>query len=267
MICYNSIYRLLFMLLFSIYVLTLGSCFESASSCPLTSGTRLTLMPSIRIKSSFYSALRDPNDNELVPPIHTELVPSIHTELVPPIHTQVSLPDLQLHNVESSDPTNSRSSPLSPTNLHVTTLRPRAYTASSRVHAHCTRNSLRNSRPGIPGEQVSRPNSRIEVVHVDDPPSRLSEGARTLEGLHADVIMDRSSGEPLGRIRSSISSLPRPGLEGQELRIVDVHHHDDIVEHLDVIDSQIGVVSSLTNAANSIIMCVSPCLSHSIFHA
>lgn len=137
-------------------------------------------------------------------------------------------------------------------NLHLTTLRPRAYTASSRVHAHCMRNSLRNSRPGIPGEQITRPNSRIEVVHVDNPPSRLSDGARTLEGLQADVIMDRSSGEP-GRIQSSLS-LPYPQLEGQEVRIVDVHHHDDIVEHLDVIDSQIGAVSSLTNAANSIII-------------
>lgn len=208
-------------------------------------------MPSIRVKSPFYSALRDSND-----------------ELVPSIHIQSSLPDLRLHNVvdQPCDPTNSRSSPLSPTNLHLTTLRPRAYTASSRVHAHCMRNSLRNSRPGIPGEQITRPNSRIEVVHVDDPPLRLSNGARTMEGLQADVIMDSSFGEP-GRIQSSLS-LPHSHLEGQELGIVDVHHHDDIVEHLDVIDSQIGAVSSLTNAANAIIMCVSPSYSsHSTFRA
>jgi hypothetical protein len=206
-------------------------------------------MPSIRVKGSFYSALRDSNDEELVPPIHI----------------QSSLPDLQPHNVvdQPGDPTTPRSSPLSPTHLQVTTLRPRAYTASSRVHAHCTRNSL---RPGIPGEQITRPNSRIEVVHVDHPPSRLSDGARTIEGLQADVIMYPSSGEP-GRIESNLS-LPRSQREGQELRIVDVHHHDDIVEHLDVIDSQIGAVSSLTNAANSIIMCVSPsALSHSTFRA
>jgi len=194
-------------------------------------------MPSIKIKDSFYSALHDSNDDKLVPPIHI----------------QSSLPDLRLHNVvnQPSDPTNS---PLSPTHLHPT-LRPRAYTASSRVHAHCMRNSLRNSGSGISGEQISRPNSRIEVDHVDDPPLRRSDGVRTIEGLQANVIMDPSSGEP-GRIESTLS-LPHPQLEGQELRIVDVHHHDDIVEHLDVIDSQIGAVSSLTNAANAIIMCVS----------
>jgi hypothetical protein len=32
------------------------------------------------------------------------------------------------------------------------------------------------------------------------------------------------------------------------------HHHDDVVEHLDVIDSQVGAVSNLTNAANSIVI-------------
>ncbi|KAG2156153.1 hypothetical protein DEU56DRAFT_222498 [Suillus clintonianus] len=32
------------------------------------------------------------------------------------------------------------------------------------------------------------------------------------------------------------------------------HHHDDIVDHLDVIDLQVATVSSLTNAANSILI-------------
>ncbi|KXN86435.1 UPF0648 protein C3H5.09c [Leucoagaricus sp. SymC.cos] len=35
-------------------------------------------------------------------------------------------------------------------------------------------------------------------------------------------------------------------------------HHDDIVEHLDVIDPQVGTVSTLTNAANSIIIPPTP---------
>ncbi|KAH9943489.1 golgi-body localization protein domain-containing protein [Epithele typhae] len=38
---------------------------------------------------------------------------------------------------------------------------------------------------------------------------------------------------------------------------MDTHHHDDIVEHLDVIDPQISTVSTLTNAANAIVVCVS----------
>ncbi|TFL05874.1 hypothetical protein BDV98DRAFT_542085 [Pterulicium gracile] len=33
-----------------------------------------------------------------------------------------------------------------------------------------------------------------------------------------------------------------------------LHHHDDIVEHLDVIDAQVATVSNLTNAANSILI-------------
>ncbi|TBU45037.1 golgi-body localization protein domain-containing protein [Dichomitus squalens] len=34
----------------------------------------------------------------------------------------------------------------------------------------------------------------------------------------------------------------------------DEHHHDDIVEHLDVIDPQVSTVSTLTNAANAIVV-------------
>ncbi|KAF9569301.1 hypothetical protein CPC08DRAFT_623509 [Agrocybe pediades] len=39
-----------------------------------------------------------------------------------------------------------------------------------------------------------------------------------------------------------------------DLNGVEDHHHDDVVEHLDVIDFQIGAISNLTNAANSIVI-------------
>jgi len=53
-------------------------------------------------------------------------------------------------------------------------------------------------------------------------------------------------GEP-GLIGSALSLPTAPG-ENDGL-----DHHDDIVEHLDVIDPQVGTVSTLTNAANAIL--------------
>lgn len=86
----------------------------------------------------------------------------------------------------------------------------------------------------------------------------------TLEGMQTDLRMS-SQGEP-GLIEHSIN-LSHTEDEGD----VDLHH-DDVVDHLDVIgnivnlfrrktaahgdpkDMQIGAFSNLTNAANSIVM-------------
>ncbi|KDR83644.1 hypothetical protein GALMADRAFT_56550 [Galerina marginata CBS 339.88] len=85
----------------------------------------------------------------------------------------------------------------------------------------------------------------------------------TIEGLQTDIQVS-SHGEP-GLVENSINLSHTDGdWEGD-------HHHDDVVEHLDVIgaymlpvsldglitfppDSQVGVVSNLTNAANAIII-------------
>jgi len=74
----------------------------------------------------------------------------------------------------------------------------------------------------------------------------------TLEGEQADVVV-HSDGEP-GAIGSALS-LPRSshGQSFQEL-VENEHHHDDIVEHLDVIDPEVATVSNLTNAANAILI-------------
>ncbi|KAI3612115.1 integral membrane protein [Moniliophthora roreri] len=67
----------------------------------------------------------------------------------------------------------------------------------------------------------------------------------TLPGPTADIQVP-NDGRP-GLIDSALS-LPEGATQGQ-----DGHHHDDIVEHLEVIDPQVATVSHLTNAANSIL--------------
>ncbi|KAF7352700.1 hypothetical protein MVEN_01235900 [Mycena venus] len=65
-------------------------------------------------------------------------------------------------------------------------------------------------------------------------------------GAQTDVVVRaRSDGEP-GLIGSALS-LPHSS------HAEDLDHHDDIVEHLDVIDPQVGTVSTLTNAANALL--------------
>jgi hypothetical protein len=58
-------------------------------------------------------------------------------------------------------------------------------------------------------------------------------GMITLEGEQADVVV-RSDGEP-GAIGSALSLPHSTGGESFRDLIGDGHHHDDIVEHLDVI--------------------------------
>ncbi|KAK7047313.1 hypothetical protein VNI00_006544 [Paramarasmius palmivorus] len=79
-------------------------------------------------------------------------------------------------------------------------------------------------------------------------PSQLLLGKKpvstpvTLEGQSVNIQVP-ADGQP-GRIRSALSLDDGVSEEGD-------HHHDDIVEHLEVIDPQ---VSHLTNAANSILL-------------
>ncbi|KAF8195787.1 hypothetical protein K438DRAFT_1587011 [Mycena galopus ATCC 62051] len=85
------------------------------------------------------------------------------------------------------------------------------------------------------------------------PTSPDSEGRVTTpplshhSGVEVDVVTRaRADGEP-GLIGSALS-LPRSDHQADDL-----DHHDDIVEHLDVIDPQVGTVSALTNAANALL--------------
>ncbi|KAE9397111.1 hypothetical protein BT96DRAFT_996076 [Gymnopus androsaceus JB14] len=79
-------------------------------------------------------------------------------------------------------------------------------------------------------------------------PSPVGSGVVTLEGEAVDVQVS-GGGEP-GRIDSALSLSSYNDPEISELD----HHHDDIVEHLDVIDPQVATATDLTNAANSILI-------------
>ncbi|KAJ6539448.1 hypothetical protein B0H19DRAFT_1179153 [Mycena capillaripes] len=70
-------------------------------------------------------------------------------------------------------------------------------------------------------------------------------------GAQTDIVVRaRADGEP-GLIGSALSLPDSRHAAGQDNDLVD--HHDDIVEHLDVIDPQVATVSTLTNAANAIL--------------
>ncbi|KAI5124945.1 hypothetical protein M0805_007372 [Coniferiporia weirii] len=74
----------------------------------------------------------------------------------------------------------------------------------------------------------------------------------TLEGSQADVVVP-NDGLPglLERQLSVASARSNPFRSSSEESL---HHEDDIVEHLDVIDPQISTISNLANAANSILI-------------
>ncbi|EKM59200.1 uncharacterized protein PHACADRAFT_169675 [Phanerochaete carnosa HHB-10118-sp] len=74
---------------------------------------------------------------------------------------------------------------------------------------------------------------------------RQRRGSIALEGSAENVVY-RGNGDHFGMIGSALSAC-----DGE---VDDKHHEDDIVEHLDVIDPAIATVSTLTNAANAIVI-------------
>ncbi|KAJ7764982.1 hypothetical protein DFH07DRAFT_811020 [Mycena maculata] len=111
----------------------------------------------------------------------------------------------------------------------------------SRVQSHITGSGSR----GRAASSAVRPTSPESYGRATTPLSHHSGVDSTVQ---ADVVVRaRSDGEP-GLIGSALS-LPEEGDEDAE----NLDHHDDIVEHLDVIDPQVGTVSTLTNAANAIL--------------
>jgi hypothetical protein len=134
--------------------------------------------------------------------------------------------------------------------------RPRAMTLSSRVHAHCTLSS-------------GSINSRSPTSPVIPLPS---EHLQPAEESNRPVGIRHTT----GRAESSIN-LSHGGSDNfwDSFNPESDHHHDDVVEHLDVIgtysqswicftayipiDAQVGAFATLTNAANAIIMFVLFC--------
>lgn len=218
--------------------------------------------PSIRVKRSAYSTLRD-STNEGSP---WTLAAVFNSPSTSPIsepsnpngpRIQRSLPSMQAGQGPSGSPVISR---------------PRADTTTSgRVHAHCTRRSERYS--GVPA--LADQGSQTPHTLSPQTPHLVPHYAMmSMEGSEEADVFVRSAGEP-GWVNSALSSPHSHNDEGGTgLKTDEDHHHDDVVEHLDVIgricyfslhlssshvncaipDPQVATVSSLTNAANSILM-------------
>ncbi|KAF8974464.1 hypothetical protein BDZ97DRAFT_25191 [Flammula alnicola] len=203
-------------------------------------------MPSIRVKGQAYSSLGDVfAESDNAPPDagpSEQHAPSPF--LTPRIPSRLSLPFLR------TEPSDTQPSP----NANpVTPRRPRSGTTASRIHAHCT-SSIRSSQFLPPTQDViaGGPYRERRTSHssTGSPENTYPHAGEmmTIEGLQTDLRMS-SHGEP-GLIENSINLSHTDGEDNEDTE----HHHDDVVEHLDVIDPQIGAFASLTNAANSIVI-------------
>ncbi|KAH7929403.1 hypothetical protein BV22DRAFT_123832 [Leucogyrophana mollusca] len=97
-----------------------------------------------------------------------------------------------------------------------------------------------------PSRSTGQPPRPGYIVH--------GEETVTLQGSQADVLMRTQSGDRTPGVVESALSLPQ-SVDTDVMRQIDeLHHHHDIVEHLDVIDPQIATVSNLANAANAILI-------------
>ncbi|GLB33910.1 putative RNA pol II promoter Fmp27 protein [Lyophyllum shimeji] len=198
----------------------------------------LVLMPSIRIKSSPYATLRDsPRPTPLTTLFISNAEHAAGSTTPPgspaPPRMQRSMPALRRQASES---------PQEP-QPHA---RPRSGTTSSRIQSYLIGSSRRHLRGSI-----SDGGSLISSERAASPLSAVPhDGILTLEGPQAELLI-RSNGEP-GVIGSALS-LPKSENDPDPFLSSDIHH-DDVVEHLDVIDPQVGTVASLTNAANAILI-------------
>ncbi|CAE6347069.1 unnamed protein product [Rhizoctonia solani] len=89
-----------------------------------------------------------------------------------------------------------------------------------------------------------------ERSHGIRPASVVSRGQ---EGLSLDLVMEPE--DMRGAVGSALSLHSRDNLPpGSTLTEPELHHHDDVVEHLSVIDNHISTVSNLSNVSNTIII-------------
>ncbi|QRV72413.1 hypothetical protein RhiJN_00427 [Ceratobasidium sp. AG-Ba] len=153
-----------------------------------------------------------------------------------------------------------------PENAPRTTGRRRASTTASKrpenrpmslVHDFCT---ARRGRTG--DDSAPRPMSRpLTAVFAQGrgaaSPERASGSAIGHGQERASVDLVLSAEDARGAVGSALSfhspNIP-PGSLLTEPEDDDLHHHDDVVEHLSVIDNHISTVSNLSNVSNSIII-------------
>jgi hypothetical protein len=138
----------------------------------------------------------------------------------------------------------------------------------SRIHDHVTRFSsigASATRPAIPApsstqtnlQNQQRPRSNTLPHPANFYRSTDNDNILAIPGQNANVLVRAPSpDDQQSSVIGSFLSLPdaqrAPPAGNQQTE--DLHHHDDIVEHLDVIDAQVATVANLTNAANAILM-------------
>ncbi|KAI0719613.1 golgi-body localization protein domain-containing protein [Cerioporus squamosus] len=88
------------------------------------------------------------------------------------------------------------------------------------------------------------------------PPSSVHRHGDTyiVDGQQADLRVPMEDNEGLEGSRVNLAVEHMTDHEHEQNDPMEEHHHDDIVEHLDVIDPQVSTVSTLTNAMNAIVI-------------
>lgn len=168
-------------------------------------------MPSVRVRGKTYTPVQEvfPDADGLRPlsvPVAAE-GSTLGVQAQPRLLPRFSLPLLYQDRT--------------PTGTMSISGRPRAFTTASRVHAHCTLRSSRHS--GMGAQSPSSP------LTMNDP---LQSGELHEYDRRAVPRM-RSRGDTR-RAESSVN-LSHGGDDSHEALNADHHHHDDVVEHLDVI--------------------------------
>ncbi|KAL0572041.1 hypothetical protein V5O48_009919 [Marasmius crinis-equi] len=185
-------------------------------------------MPSVRVRRSHYSTLTDTSQPTSTP-LHSLYIPPEQSNNHHTTTSPTSLRDGDREAIEQKSP--------------YSTVRSGRRRAGSRVYS-----SLRLAEPPLLSERPSQGNLQSRRPAT-------AEGVITYEGSATDIQLP---GDDHHSLIGSALNLPQPVERNGRPAVVrpldDIHHHDDIVEHLEVIDPQVATVSHLTNAANSILI-------------
>ncbi|KAL1731005.1 hypothetical protein EV714DRAFT_209540 [Schizophyllum commune] len=194
-------------------------------------------MPSVRVRRSTYFNLNDASPPPEPRPL-TTIFSSQPTTAAGRrrAHTIDGAQDTSRNATVAQEPTGDSS--------HEEFRRTLFETTRSRVQSQCVKPPRRPRLSFLEGSpSTSRSPERRR-------PRSAGSDMVTVEGASADVRLPAQGTDQslIGSALSLTSTRQSTNPFGDE------HHHDDIVEHLDVIDPQVGTVANLTNAANAIIV-------------
>ncbi|SJL01855.1 uncharacterized protein ARMOST_05179 [Armillaria ostoyae] len=223
-------------------------------------------MPSVRVRRSQYASLTDrpaQDEQRTLTNIFRRPTSEPSSDTPEPATSPPGSPVITPAS-ETGSPllTNSPAAPVPAitVNQPIATLRRSRPRAGSRVQDHLLSRlssiPLRSQGSGSPLRSQASVSSLGGSIRTTSP-THFSpiDGVLTFEGPNTDIQVHSDDGGP-GLVGSALS-LPRSdeaNASYQSYHPLDDHHHDDIVEHLDVIDPQVATVSNLTNAANSILI-------------